>query len=139
MTWAEVWAIPRVPGDDNTDHIVRHAYGIDPDKEYRGAVIGGAAPRPAARSVRAPARAPATRKPRATAPARKPASARLPHIVLDRGVSAALSEAPDLGVRITSLVQKHVRSGKAQSRHRLIGFPLVITTTRRGVRVFFDL
>lgn len=134
MTWAELWAIPRVPGDDDTDHVVRHAYGIDPDKEYRGAVIGGAQPpRASVRPPRATARA---RKPRVAAPARQP---RMPHIVFDRGVSAALSEAPDLRVRITSLVQKHTRSGKAQTRHRFIGFPLVITTTRRGVRVFFDL
>lgn len=142
MSWAELWAIPRVPGDDDTDHIVRHAYGIDPDKEYRGAMTGSA---------------PRASRPRATPRSRGPASSRSQNqayrvvatnerikrarpatkVSLSRLVSVGLREAPDAGVTVTRLVDKHIRSGKPKSTHRLFGMPLVITTRGRTVRVAF--
>lgn len=138
MTWAQLWAIPRVPGDDDTDHIVRHAYGVDPDKEYRGAFAPKASA-PARASKPSRSAAPTVRKSpfaRATA-ARAKLKRRTLRVSFSKLVSTGVSEAPDSGVTISRLVRKHIASGKASSRHRLFGMPLVITTRGNTIRVAF--
>lgn len=141
MSWAQLWAIPRVPGDDDTDHIVRHAYGIDPDKEYRGAMFGSTprAPRsPSKPRSRGPASSRSqNRAYRVAATSERIKRSLPPKVSLSRLVSVGLREAPDSGVTITRLVDKHLRSGKAKSTHRLFGMPLVITTKGKTVRVAF--
>lgn len=141
MTWAEVWAKPRVPGDDDTDHIVRHAYGIDPDKEYRGAKFGGTPETAAYQRAAASEKRKRVSQPRARptrAPAARPrARAAAPKVSLSKLVSIGLSEAPGSGVTVTRLVDQHIKSGKPTTRHRLFGMPLVITTRGKTVRVAF--
>ena len=102
----------------------------------REAVQRGGASAPPSRARSAAPRS-ATRR---TAPRAARASvprARAPKLSLSRLVSVGLREAPDSGLTVTRLVDKHIRSGKAKSTGRLFGMPLVITTTGNAVRVAF--
>lgn len=83
---------------------------------------------------RAPAIKPPRARPRSSTAAPR---ARAPKVSLSRLVSLGLREAPDSGLTVRRLVDKHLRSGKAKSTHRLFGMPVVITTTGNTVRVAF--
>lgn len=123
--------LARAPGDDETDHIMRHRYGVDP-ATYRATVIHR--PSTIAKLPRAKKRA--VRKP----PARRAAvkgRAPEPRLVLSRLVRIAIKESPGLASTIDRLVTTHLRKGGSSSRVSFIGFPLTITSTSSSVRVAF--
>ncbi|HEY3493835.1 MAG TPA: hypothetical protein VGK73_04085 [Polyangiaceae bacterium] len=131
--------IARVPGDDATDHIMRHKYGVDPDT-YRGTLVPRGAP---AQSRTRQAKRPAKNRPaKAWKPSfgrdSGPSFAQLNRkIVHSRLVKLALKESPSLATGLQRLVNQHLRGARAQSRHSFIGLPLIIRSTARSVRVAF--
>lgn len=123
--------LPRVPGDDETDHIMRHKYGVDP-ATYRATIEyrtpSAPAPRPAKKRVAK------KRSPRRTPVQRRALSLRLS---LSRLVKLAIKESPGLASTLDRLVASHLRKGAGLSRARFIGLPLTIISTSTSVRVAF--
>lgn len=155
LTWAELWAIPRVPGDDDTDHILRHAHGIDPDA-YRGGVMetrdgwvslrtGERVPAPenlparrTAKRDRTAKRARTAKGPvRPSAPRAAATAVQSPGLALSPLVRLALRTAPDLERKIARLVEQHLSGTLAPARARLVGLPVTLTTRGSTTTVRF--
>lgn len=125
--------LPRVAGDDETDHIMRHRYGIDP-ASYRGVVVSHGAPvESAARAPRA-VRSAAERGARRIERQRKrPVESE--RVVLSRGVRAVLRAAPGLAPRLEKIILRHLARG--DERAAFIGKTLVMQTRSGKTRIFF--
>lgn len=123
--------LPRAAGDDETDHIMRHRYGVDP-ATYRATIQYRPPSAPAPRAAK-------KRAPRKAAAHRAPVKGRVPELrlVLSRLVKLAVKESPGLASTLDRLVASHVRKGAGLSRARFIGFPLTIVSTSSSVRVAF--
>ena len=127
--------LPRVAGDDETDHIMRHRYGVDP-ASYRGVYTPRASQPQASRFKASKPRVSKarTRQPRAS-------KAPSPRVSLSRLVQLALSESPDLAVQIERIVRAHLRSGKTVTQHSFIGLRLEarsLKSLHQAVRLSFE-
>lgn len=139
--------LPRRPGDDETDHILRNRYGIDP-ASYRATFTRGrpvtdaeldSYERGASRPSRSKSRSPRSASSRSAAPrsARVRPRSAPSSVQLFRLVKLALRESPSLERRLSTLVRVHQNGRKESSRHSFIGFPLVIRSTRSGLSIAF--